>query len=51
MNLVTLFADLLCEYGKWCADNEPRLAPWEKELYKGMLEAKKNQVHRRYDWW
>lgn len=49
MNLVTLIADFLCEYGKWSADNEPRFSPEEKELCKFVLEVEKNQVHQRYD--
>ena len=51
MNLATLIADFLCEYGKWSADNDPRLSSEEKALYKLALEAEKHQVHRRYDWW
>ena len=47
----TFIADLLCEYGKWCADNAPTLTHFEKGLCKGMLEEAKNQVHRRYDHW
>lgn len=51
MNLATFIADLACEYGKWCANNDPTLTPFEKGFCIGWLEEQKNQVHRRYNQW